>query len=63
MPAATSVRQLSEEHGMRMIQSQFPRLKDPMLFEEFGEQKVTYLISWQCCCTTIKPIPLESTIF
>ena len=37
--AATSVRQLSE-HGMRMIQGQFPRLKDPMLYEEFGERRV-----------------------
>ena len=34
--AATSVCQLSK-HGMRMIQSQFPCLKNPMLFEEFGE--------------------------
>ena len=40
--AATSVQQLSE-HGMRMIQGQFPRLlKDPMLYEEFGERKVIY---------------------
>ena len=37
--AATSVRQLSE-HGMRMIQGQFPRLKDPLTYEEFGERKV-----------------------
>ena len=37
--AATSLRQLSE-HGMRMIQGQFPRLKDPVQFEEFGERKV-----------------------
>ena len=37
--AATSVRQLSE-HGMRMIQGQFPRLKDPMLYEEFGDRRV-----------------------
>mmetsp|Transcript_14810 Transcript_14810/g.33985 ORF Transcript_14810/g.33985 Transcript_14810/m.33985 type:complete len:300 (-) Transcript_14810:117-1016(-) len=37
--AATSVRQLSE-HGMRMIQGQFPRLKDPMLYKEFGERRV-----------------------
>ena len=37
--AATSVRQLSE-HGMRMIQAQFPRLKDPLPYEEFGERKV-----------------------
>ena len=37
--AATSVRQLSE-HGMRMIQGQFPRLKDPMVLEDFGERRV-----------------------
>ena len=37
--AATSVWQLSE-HGMRMIQGQFPRLKDNMLLEEFGERRV-----------------------
>ncbi len=36
---ATSVRQLSE-HGMRMIQGQFPRLKDNMKFEDFGDRKV-----------------------
>ena len=36
---ATSVRQLSE-HGMRMIQGQFPRLKDRMPLEEFGERRV-----------------------
>ena len=37
--AATSVRQLSE-HGMRMIQAQFPRLTDPFRYEEHGERKV-----------------------
>ena len=37
--AATSVRQLSE-HGMRMIQGQFPWLKDPIVYEEFGERRV-----------------------
>jgi hypothetical protein len=36
---ATSLRQLSE-HGMRMIQGQFPRMKDNFKFEEFGERKV-----------------------
>ena len=37
---ATPVRQFAE-HGMRMIQGQFPRLKDPLqLLEEFGERKV-----------------------
>ena len=35
---ATSLRQLSE-HGMRMIQGQFPRLKDNFQLEEFGERK------------------------
>ena len=37
--AATSLRQLSE-HGMRMIQGQFPRLKDPLLLEEYDERRV-----------------------
>ena len=37
--AATSVRQLSE-WGMRMIQAQFPRLKDPLQYEENGERRV-----------------------
>ena len=36
---ATSLRQLSE-HGMRMIQGQFPCLKDNLQLEEFGERKV-----------------------
>ena len=37
--AATSVQQLSE-WGMRMIQAQFPRLKDPLQYEENGERRV-----------------------
>ena len=37
--AATSVRQLSE-WGMRMIQAQFPRLKDPLQYDESGERRV-----------------------
>ena len=37
--AAISVRQLSE-WGMRMIQGQFPRMKDSIVFEEAGERKV-----------------------
>ena len=37
--AATSVWQLSE-HGMQMIQGQFPRLKTPMIYEDFGERNV-----------------------
>ena len=36
---ATSIRQLSE-WGMRMIEGSFPRLKDPLLFEEMGDRKV-----------------------
>ena len=36
---ATSVRQLSE-WGMRMIQGQFPRLKDALMYEEKGDRKV-----------------------
>ena len=36
---ATSVCQLSE-WGMRMIEGQFPRVKDPLIFEECGERKV-----------------------
>ena len=36
---ATSVRQLSE-HGMRMIQAQFPRLKDNLKMEDFGDRKI-----------------------
>ena len=36
---ATSVRQLSE-WGMRMIDGQFPRMKDPLKYEENGERKV-----------------------
>ena len=34
-----AVRQLSE-WGMRMIQGQFPRVKDKLRFEEWGERKV-----------------------
>ena len=36
---ATSVRQLSE-WGMRMIQGSFPRLKDNMILEDFGDRKI-----------------------
>eukprot|EP00536_Pseudo-nitzschia_multiseries_P012703 jgi/Psemu1/32882/gm1.32882_g len=36
---ATSLRQLSE-WGMQMIQGQFPRLKDRLLLEDFGDRKV-----------------------
>ena len=37
--AATSVRQLSE-WGMRGLQGSFPRLKDDILFEDYGERKL-----------------------
>ena len=37
---ATSVQQLSE-WGMRQLQGQFPRMKDPLPYEEFGERRVT----------------------
>ena len=37
--AATSVRQLSE-WGMRMISGSFPRMKDPILYEEKQDRKV-----------------------
>ena len=60
--AATSVRQLLSEHSMIMIQGQFPQLKDPMVYKEFGERKVILNLMW-CCCTTTKPTPLESIIF
>ena len=36
---ATSLRQLAE-HGMRMIQGQFPRMKDNLQLEDFGKRKV-----------------------
>ena len=36
---ATSIRQLSE-WGIRMVQGQFPLLKDAIQFEENGERKV-----------------------
>ena len=36
---ATSIRQLSE-WGMRMIQAQFPRLKDPIRLESNGDRKI-----------------------
>ena len=49
---ATSIRQLSE-WGMRMIQAQFPRLKDPIYYEENGERRVilnlmVLLYNFQC---------------
>ena len=30
----------SAEWGMRAIQSSFPRLKDRLIFEEYGERKI-----------------------
>ena len=64
---ATSLRQLSE-HGMRMIQGQFPRLKDNFQLEEFGERKtVLHLMhtpvanGWTACCpTTLSAIALDN---
>ena len=51
---ATSLRQLSE-HGMRMIQGQFPRLKDHMQCEEAGERKIAmHLMILLCNCQTAK---------
>ena len=49
---ATSIRQLSE-WGMRMIQGQFPRLKDHIRYEEKGERRVilnlmVLLYNYQC---------------
>ena len=37
--AATSIRQLSER-GMRMIQGQFPRVTDTLIFDESGDRRV-----------------------
>ena len=50
---ATSLRQLSE-WGMRMIQGSFPRLKDKMPYEEFGERKVILNLMVLLCTTTTK---------
>ena len=38
---ATSIRQLSE-WGMRMIQAQFPRIKDNIQYEDEGERKIMF---------------------
>ena len=40
---ATSIWQLSE-WGMRMIQAQFPRLKDKVKYEEEGERKIIFCL-------------------
>ena len=58
--AATSVRQLSE-WGMRMIQAQFPRLKEPLRFEEKGERRViltlmTRLYNFNVCKVGVNQI-------
>ena len=37
--AATSIRQLSE-WGMRMIQGQFPRITDTLVFDDSGDRRV-----------------------
>ena len=57
---ATSVRQLSE-WGMRMIQGQFPRLKDALLYEEKGDRKVilslmVHLYNFHCSTVGINTI-------
>jgi hypothetical protein len=38
---ATSMRQ-SAEWGMRAVQASFPRLKDTMIYEEYGERRITF---------------------
>ena len=50
--AATSIRQLSE-WGMRMIQGQFPRVTDTMVFETSGDRRVilrlmVHIYNFQC---------------
>ena len=40
---ATSIRQLSE-WGMRIIQSSFPRLKEPLKYEEYGDRFIILLL-------------------
>ena len=57
---ATSIRQLSE-WGMRMVQGQFPRLKDALHFEENGEHKViltlmVHLYNFHCAHININTI-------
>ena len=51
--AATSIRQLSE-WGMRMVQGQFPRVADTLIFDESGDRRVVmrimvHLYNFQCC--------------
>ena len=49
---ATSLRQLSE-WGMRMIQAQFPRMKEPIACEEMGERRLLqHLMVLLCNCQT-----------
>ena len=51
---SSSVRQLAE-HGMRMIQGQFPQTYEKFQLEEFGERKVvTHLLILLCDCQTSK---------
>ena len=57
---ATSIRQLSE-WGMRMVQGQFPRLKDALQYEEKGERKViltlmVHLYNFHCANIGINTI-------
>ena len=58
--AATSVRHLLE-WGMRTIQAQFPRVKDPMKYEEQGERQIVltllvYLYNFQSSWVGINQI-------
>ena len=49
---ASSLRQLSE-WGMRMIQGQFPRMKEPIAHEEMGERRLLkHLMVLLCDCQT-----------
>lgn len=57
---ATAVRQLSE-WGMRMIQGQFPRMKDRLTLEELGDRKIILnllllLYNYQCSAVGINQI-------
>ena len=57
---ATSVRQLSE-WGMRMVQGQFPRLKDALLYKEKGDRQVilslmVHLYNFHCSSVGINTI-------
>ena len=65
--AATSIRQLSE-WGMRMIQGQFPRVTDTLVFDEVGDRRVVlrllvHLYNFNCAqvgCNEILTFFMES---